>query len=132
MLRNILALLGMISLACVSVVAVNAHAWDWTADDRQPRMRVSFADLNLSTPEGQRTLDRRIRRAISEICGRADPHDLTAQTFERRCRRDARRSTEVQVARAIDTAQQRNLAAVRAPLDRTELAGDVGRVGSAQ
>jgi len=132
MLRNILALLGMISLACVTVVAIEAHGWEWTGDDRQPRMRVSFADLNLSTPEGQRSLDRRIRRAISDICGRADGRDLPARAFEMRCRRDARRSTEVQVARAIDTAQQRNLAAVRAPLDRTELAGDVGRVGSAQ
>ena len=132
MLRNLLALLGMISVACIAAVTVSARGWEWGSDDRPPRMRVSFADLDLSTPAGQKRLDSRIRRAISDICGHADLRDLRARLIETQCIRDARRSTDVQVARAIDTAQQRNLAAVRAPLDRAETAGQVGRVGSAQ
>lgn len=109
MIRNILALLGLLSVALVTAVTVSAHDWDWN-EDRPPSLRVNFSDLNLSTAQGQTTLDRRIARAVDRICGRVSFSSIAQRMEIERCRRNALRSTETQVARAVNRARDRGIA----------------------
>lgn len=51
---------------------------------------VQTADLDLTSKSGQRTLDRRLFQAISEVCGTASPADLAGQNQVRECRTEAR------------------------------------------
>jgi UrcA family protein len=67
---------------------------------------VSYADLDLSSPEGQEALDRRIRTAVEQVCGRPYPTDLVSQQHVRRCRIDTLSS--VQAARNDAFAQAEN------------------------
>lgn len=122
MLRNILALFGFVSVTLVSVVAINAQDWN-RGDDRPPSLHVGFADLDLSHPDGQRRLDRRIRGAIDRICGSREYGDLSARRLVDECRRAARRSTETQVARAVDRARTRDVAAVGSDTPPPPVAG---------
>ena len=50
--------------------------------------KVQVADLDLSTPSGQRALDRRLTRAVIEVCGAASEADLAGKNDVRRCRVD--------------------------------------------
>ena len=50
---------------------------------------VQTADLDLSSAAGQRTLDKRLTRAIVEVCGTASPSDLVGQNKVRDCRKAA-------------------------------------------
>ena len=50
---------------------------------------VQTADLDLSSAVGQRALDKRLTRAIVEVCGEASPADLAGQNKVRDCRKDA-------------------------------------------
>jgi UrcA family protein len=65
---------------------------------------VSYADLDLNTPGGIATLDRRIRGAIHGVCGPADPRDLQGQDVDRQCRNlataNARTQRTIVLARA--------------------------------
>lgn len=49
---------------------------------------VQVADLDLSTASGQRALDRRLTRAVIEVCGAASDADLAGKNDVRRCRAD--------------------------------------------
>jgi UrcA family protein len=51
---------------------------------------VRTADLDLASEAGQRALDKRVARAIIEVCGVASPADLTGQNKVRDCRKEAR------------------------------------------
>lgn len=64
---------------------------------------VHTADLDLSSADGQRELDRRIVRAAYEVCGEASDIDLEGKNDVRQCRADT-------VAAA--TAQRRQLVAI--------------------
>jgi len=110
MIRNVLAVTGLVAIALVAGVAINAQSLTDTGSDRPPSLRVSFGDIDLATPAGQQILKRRIDGAVTRICGDRFDSDLHARLLAQKCRRDALRSTEVQVARAIETAGQRNLA----------------------
>ena len=48
--------------------------------------KVQVADLDLSSPQGQRALDRRLTRAVIEVCGAASDADLSGKNEVRRCR----------------------------------------------
>ena len=50
--------------------------------------KVQVADLDLSTPSGQRALDRRLTRAVIEVCGAASEADLAGKNDVRQCRVD--------------------------------------------
>ena len=50
---------------------------------------VQTADLDLASEAGQRTLDKRLSRAIIEVCGEASPTDLAGQNKVLDCRTDA-------------------------------------------
>ncbi|MFN7177470.1 MAG: UrcA family protein [Thermaurantiacus sp.] len=68
-MNTTLAIAG--AILCASMTSTVA----WASDAAPARtVAVQTADLNLSTPAGQRTLDRRIRSAVKEVCG--DPSSL--------------------------------------------------------
>ena len=46
---------------------------------------VSYADLNLSSPAGQATLDRRIKRAAEQVCGSEHDLSLKVRQVAREC-----------------------------------------------
>lgn len=95
-MKPIRSLIPIILLA--SVAAANpAHA--------EGRI-VSYADLNLSSPEGQAVLDRRIATAVRQICGRAYPIDLQSQRQVQRCRSET--FADVQAQRNDALAQARS------------------------
>ena len=67
---------------------------------------VSYADLDLTSPAGVAMLDRRIRGAIRQVCGRAFPRDLQSQIQVERCR--AETLADVQAQRNDALAESQN------------------------
>jgi UrcA family protein len=65
--------------ACLAVAGV-ANA------ESAPAVRVSYADLNLSTPQGSRALYTRIVSAANEVCQADDIRDLQAMAARNSCR----------------------------------------------
>lgn len=88
------------TLLLASVAANPAHA-GWSKSDSQI---VSYADLDLSTPAGIRTLDGRIDRAVRKVCGKAYI-DLATSRGVRACRKDTLASVQDQRSRALSTAR---------------------------
>jgi len=68
---------------------------------------VSFADLDLSTPAGVATLDRRLDGAVRRICGNFHPTSPASREEVLRCRSEARSSIYSQRSDAIASAQTR-------------------------
>lgn len=67
-----------------------------------PSMRVSYADLNIATPEGREALEKRVNLAIRQVCGGFVPaSDLQKWAQFRQCQKVARQSTGVQIAVAV-------------------------------
>jgi UrcA family protein len=62
-----------------------------------PTQIIRFADLDLASPAGVATLDRRIRTAIEAACGPASDVDPAGQNRVRACRSAA--AAEVQALR---------------------------------
>lgn len=50
---------------------------------------ISTADLDLSSAAGRKALDRRIGRAVIDLCGQAADVDLAGRNAVRKCRADA-------------------------------------------
>ena len=50
---------------------------------------VPTADLDLSSEAGRKALDRRIGRAVIDLCGQAADVDLAGRNAVRKCRDDA-------------------------------------------
>jgi UrcA family protein len=73
-------------------------------------VRVATADLDLATATGRRTLDRRIRAAVDEVCRPAEEAPRTGLvTLADRCRAVAAKSARRQrttLLAAIDTQRQ--------------------------
>lgn len=72
--------------------------------------KVQVADLDLSTINGQRALDRRLTRAVIEVCGIASDADLAGKNEVRRCRTDT-------LASLSDERDQRIAAASSQPIE---------------
>lgn len=61
------------------------------AEPAQSGTNVSFvhtADLDLSSPSGQRVLDVRLAHGAREVCGTASDVDLVGKNDDRKCRTD--------------------------------------------
>jgi len=69
--------------------------------------RVAFADLDLSTPAGVATLDRRIEGAVRQVCGHYFPNSPASREEVLRCRRETLSSIYAQRSDAIASAQTR-------------------------
>ena len=63
---------------------------------------VAVADLDLASDAGRRALDRRLTRAVVEVCGTASDVDLAGKNEVRDCRvrtlADARAQGEIRIA----------------------------------
>ena len=95
------------SLIPIVLIASAAAANPAQAETRT----VSYADLDLSSPEGQAVFDSRIASAIRQVCGRAFPTDLQSRREVDRCRSET----------LADVQAQRNDALAQAHNDRIQL-----------
>jgi len=84
--------LSLIAAAAFCAAAAPALAQDAVADVDQ--RTVSYADLDLSSTAGIAQLDRRIEKAVIQVCGHADLHDMDAWKAMDHCRDDARSKIE--------------------------------------
>ena len=70
--------------------------------DRLPTTRVSYADLNLATMAGEKTLNHRVAGAVSTVCEEASlASDIYAEPA---CRRFAWTGARPQIAQAVQRA----------------------------
>src|SRR3954466_7607366 len=101
MSRNIILSL----LAAAATLAPASLAAQPVDDSEQASIRVSFADLNLGSPAGRASFDRRIEHAIDLLCGRPEGNlDMTTQVWK--CRQAARASASPQRQLAVAAAQR--------------------------
>ena len=108
-MKTILALALTFAAAAASLPAAPAAAQGVPA---QTTLAVSYADLDLTTEAGIRTLDRRILSAVQQACGPASAFDLAGTNRVRACRADAlarlsaQRDTAIAAAAAQSTPVQ--------------------------
>jgi len=91
----------MQSLALALAAAVLAAPV--AAADEAPSVGVRYGDLDLTSEEGQRQLDRRLERAAREVCGLNEKvvgSHLRSQ-HSRECYREARRDLDQQYAQLV-------------------------------
>jgi UrcA family protein len=96
------------SAGALTAAASPAHAKDVTvyADEEGESLSraVSFADLNLASATGQKSLDGRVGRAVRYVC---EPHrDRSARTRYGECVDFAWDGARPQMAQAVERAQQ--------------------------
>ncbi|MGZ3276195.1 MAG: UrcA family protein [Caulobacteraceae bacterium] len=101
------------ALTALSLVSTPTFAREVQAGDEAPRSAaVSYADLNLNTPDGQAVLVARIHRAAEAVCGpEPDSRDLKRLPPYRQC-----------MKQSVDTA----VAAIPSP---SQMAGKVKPAG---
>lgn len=67
--------------------------------DAATKIAVSYADLNLSSPQGRATLEHRIDLAVGRACpDRPFPSELQKQRANRECRKTAASGAHAQLA----------------------------------
>jgi UrcA family protein len=81
-----------------TLVPLPAAAAEITVAPDTVTVRVSYADLNLSTADGRARLDRRIAGAARGICGSYFPLDLHMAALVSDCREDAIASARIPTA----------------------------------
>ena len=81
-------------LAALAAVSIGQPASAQTAPN--PSIAVQHKDLDLRTEAGAKALDRRIWRAVVEVCGTAADYDIAGKNDVRQCRRDTKRVASVQ------------------------------------
>ena len=101
MLKTLIPLALILSPALIPLAA--------KAQDRTQIARVSYADLDLSRPADRKALDRRLARALDQVCGSVRPGFLNPAPESLRCQAEARRA----VATAREQAVGRGAAPVR-------------------
>lgn len=74
-------------------------------------VKVSYADLNLSSANGRAVFDRRIASAIRNVCGPTNQRDFAMDKAARRCASTSRESVRPAVELAHRNAASRQLAA---------------------
>ena len=116
MIRNLLALTGLLAIALISAVGLQAYGY-FDENDDPPRVRVSYAGLDLGSPEGLRILEQRVNAAIDDVCRSHDGRELWRQRDRRECREDAIAGVTPQIDYAVDKAR-RNRARVIAEEDQ--------------
>jgi len=105
------------SLAALAILAAagTAAAQPPVADPDVPTTVVSFADLDIGSAAGVRTLNARVYRAASKLCMQGGSKSLELQLAERRCMSTALASAKS----GIEKARAEHFARMRA---NTELA----------
>lgn len=92
------------SLLAISLTSVTALAGESLA----PTIAVSHDDLDLSTPAGQKALDRRLTVAARKVCGYAPAAGrIAVSSAVQACYNSARNSAEPQKLAAVEASQAR-------------------------
>jgi UrcA family protein len=87
------------ALAWASIIAVGTEV----LAQEVPTTSVGYGDLNLSSEEGVRTLNRRVEKAARTICNvNSDTRDLGQQAQSSRCYKAALDSAKPQVEAAVN------------------------------
>jgi UrcA family protein len=91
------------SLVAFTILAAagNAVAQPPAAETGAPTIAVSFADLDIGSPAGMRTLNGRIDRAASRLCIQEGRKSLQTELAERRCMSAAMSSARAGVNQAL-------------------------------
>ena len=74
------------------------------ADEAPPTRHVSFADLNLASADGKRTLGQRVRSAVDDVCSEA-LGPLPILYAKQACFRETWQDTGPQLTNAIQRAR---------------------------
>ena len=125
MLKNVLAGVGILAVMGVSAVVLNANGGKYLDENSPPRLKVNFADLDLTTAEGKQLLDERIHTAINKICDFDRRDMLYTPALEKTCRTNAWAGTRPQVGKAIAAAEH---GPPYAPITPDPVTADLGRL----
>ena len=91
----------VLQMASVRVQADSMQQGSTTESSRAvldaPRKVVNYGDLNLSRPEGIKTLEARIARAVDSVCEQSGDKSLNRGHVERECRDAALANAMAQV-----------------------------------
>lgn len=89
-----------IALAATVTALVTGFAAQAMAQDEGPyRAAVSYADLDLASPAGRATLERRVERAVDRVCpARPLPSELDKRATYNTCRKAALTGARQQLA----------------------------------
>lgn len=79
----------LLILAALAAVSIGQPVSAQPSPAKQS-VAVAHRDLDLRTEAGTRALDRRIWRAVVEVCGSAPDFDIAGKNDVRECRRDTR------------------------------------------
>jgi UrcA family protein len=90
-------LAAFLALLCASLAVSSACS---AAENDEATRRILYGDLDLSTPDGLKTLNRRINHALDVVC--LDPNGPSpAAVVDANCRRNSWQATRRDVALAI-------------------------------
>jgi UrcA family protein len=98
--KTFLSAFAAMGLAATSPVQAAEHA--------DSSIRIDYSDLDLGKTKDVRTLERRVARALERLCGSyAVAHDMVEIEMIDKCRAEAKRGVEPQLAKAIAKADVR-------------------------
>ena len=93
--------------ACAALVVASALVVPTVSQAAEPNsIRVSYADLNLASNVGQRTLERRIHGAARLVCEIEDSKELALAAATSGCRSDAVASAQPAYEAAVAGARR--------------------------
>ena len=95
--------------ATIALGTAAAFAAPVAAQDA-PQVSVSFADLNLSSESGTAILDRRINKAISDVCGGMAPRDVRRNLQYKSCVKETTAAVQPKRDLAVSDYRQGRLA----------------------
>ncbi|USI78121.1 UrcA family protein [Sphingopyxis sp. USTB-05] len=98
----------LLILAALAAVSIGQPASAQTAP-ANPSVAVAHKDLDLRTEAGTKALDRRIWRAVVEVCGTAPDFDIAGKNDVRQCRRDTKRVASAQADVVVASASRDQL-----------------------
>ena len=99
----------LLILAALTAASAGQPALAQSAPAANPSVAVAHRDLDLRTEAGTKSLDRRIWRAVVEVCGTAPDFDLQGKNDVRQCRVDTRLIATAQAERVIADASRDQL-----------------------
>lgn len=98
----------LLILAALAAVSIGQPVSAQTAP-ANPSIAVAHKDLDLRTAAGTKALDRRIWRAVVQVCGTAPEFDLAGKNNVRQCRRDTRTVASAQADLVVANASRDQL-----------------------
>ena len=98
--RIITAAAASLTLAMTTPPALAQNAQSDTLIRKQSEVRIG--DLDLSTPHGQRQLDRRVAKAARSVCRIPAPVGSRIERIDDKCYAEAVRSVQPRVAALIE------------------------------